>query len=77
MSIFWSTSIIYKYVKKHKKSDINLIDYKPEVLIGYIYKITVSKSKKYIGSTNAYKKRWKQHEEAGVDMHKIYKMMHP
>ncbi len=51
-----------------KKSYINLIDYKPEVLKGYIYKITDSKGKKNIGSTNDYKKRWKQHEEAGEDM---------
>ncbi len=51
-----------------KKSYINLIDYKPEVLTGYIYKITDSKGKKYIGSTNDYKKRWKQHEEAGEEM---------
>jgi hypothetical protein len=28
---------------------INLIDYKPEVLTGYIYKITDSKGKKHIG----------------------------
>ncbi len=34
----------------------------------YIYKITDSKGKKYIGSTNDYKNKWKQHEEAGEDM---------
>jgi hypothetical protein len=51
-----------------KKSYINLIDYKPEVFTGYIYKITDSKGKKYIGSTNDYKNRWKQHENAGEDM---------
>ena len=51
-----------------KKSYINLIDYKPEVSIGYIYKVTDSKGKIYIGSTNDYKKIWKQHEEAGEDM---------
>ena len=51
-----------------QKSYINLIDYKPEVTTGYIYKITDSKGKIYIGSTNDYKKRWKQHEEAGEDM---------
>jgi len=51
-----------------KKSYINLIDYKPEVLTGYIYKITDNKGKVYIGSTNDFKKRWKQHEEAGEDM---------
>jgi hypothetical protein len=51
-----------------KKSYINLIDYKPEVLTGYIYKITDNKGKEYIGSTNDFKKRWKQHEEAGEDM---------
>ena len=51
-----------------KKSYINLIDYKPQVSIGYIYKITDSNGKIYIGSTNDYKKRWKQHEEAGEDM---------
>jgi hypothetical protein len=34
-----------------KKSYINLIDYKPPVSIGYIYKITDSKGKNYIGST--------------------------
>ena len=51
-----------------KKSYINLIDYRPEVLTGYIYKITDNKGKIYIGSTNDFKKRWKQHEEAGEDM---------
>ena len=51
-----------------KKSYINLINYKPEVSIGYIYKITDAKNKVYIGSTIDYKKRWKQHEEAGEDM---------
>jgi hypothetical protein len=51
-----------------KKSYINLIDYKPPVSIGYIYKITDSKGKNYIGSTIDYKKRWKQHEEAGENM---------
>ena len=51
-----------------KKSYINLIDYKPQVSIGYIYKITDIKGKIYIGSTNNYNKRWKQHEEAGEDM---------
>jgi hypothetical protein len=51
-----------------KKSNINLIDFKAEVLTGYIYKITDSKNKIYIGSTNDYKKRWKQHEDAGEDM---------
>ncbi len=51
-----------------KKSYIKVIDYKPEVLTGYIYKITDSQGKKYIGSTNDYKKRWKQHKEAGEDM---------
>ncbi len=35
-----------------KKSYINLKDYKPEVLTGYIYKNTDSSGKKYIGSTN-------------------------
>jgi hypothetical protein len=49
-----------------KESYINLIDYKPEVLTGHINKITYSKDKYYIGSTNDYKKRWKQHEEAGA-----------
>ena len=38
-----------------KKSYINLIDYKPQVSIGYIYKITDTKGKIYIGSTNDYK----------------------
>ena len=51
-----------------KKSYINLIDYKPQVSIGYIYKITDTKGKNYIGSTIDYKKRWKQHEEAGEEM---------
>ena len=51
-----------------KKSYINLIDYKPPVSIGYIYKITDSKGKNYIGSTIDYKKRWKQHEEAAENM---------
>jgi hypothetical protein len=51
-----------------KKSYINLIDYKPEVFKGYIYKITDDKGKIYIGSTNDFKKRWKHHEEAGEDM---------
>ncbi len=50
------------------KSYINLIDYKPEVTTGYMYKITHRQGKIYIGSTNYYKKRWKQHEEAGEDM---------
>ncbi len=50
------------------KNYINLIDYKLEVLKGYIYKNTDSKGKKYIDSTIDYKKRWKQHEEAGEDM---------
>ena len=39
-----------------KKSYINLIDYRPEVLTGYIYKITDNKGKIYIGSTNEFKK---------------------
>jgi hypothetical protein len=30
--------------------------------------VTDSKGKKSIGSTNDYKKRWKQNEEAGEDM---------
>jgi hypothetical protein len=34
-----------------KNSYVNLIEYKPEVLTGYISKITESNSKKYIGST--------------------------
>jgi group I intron endonuclease len=51
-----------------KKSYINLIDYKPPVSIGYIYKVTDSKGKNYIGSTIDYKKRWRQHEEAGENM---------
>jgi hypothetical protein len=51
-----------------KKSNINLINYKPQVSIGYIYKITDAKGKNYIGSTVDYKARWRQHKEAGEDM---------
>jgi predicted GIY-YIG superfamily endonuclease len=50
-----------------KKSYINLIDYKPKVSTGYVYKITDDKGKNYIGSTNDYKKRWEQHKQAGED----------
>jgi hypothetical protein len=53
--------------RSNEKSYINLIDYKPGVSIGYLYIITDSKGKIYIGSTNDYKKRWKQHEGAGED----------
>jgi hypothetical protein len=38
-----------------KKGYINLKDYMPEVLTGYIYKLLIIKVKKYIGSTNDYK----------------------
>ncbi len=51
-----------------KKTNINLIDYKPKVSTGYIYKITDNRGKNYIGSTNDYKKKWRQHEQAGEDM---------
>ncbi len=51
-----------------KKSYINSIDYKPQKSIGYIYKITDTKDKIYIGSTIDFKERWKQHKEAGEDM---------
>ena len=51
-----------------KKSYISLLDYKPPVSIGYIYKITYSKGEHYIGSTIDFKKRWRQHEQAGEDM---------
>ncbi len=51
-----------------KKSYINLIDYKPQVSTGYIYKITDTKGKIYIGSTIDFNERWKQHKEAGEDM---------
>ncbi len=51
-----------------KKSYINLIDHKPPVSIGYVSKITDSEGKNYIGSTIDYKKRWRQHEQAGEDM---------
>ena len=55
-----------------KKSNINLINYKPQVSIGYINKITDAKGKNYIGSTVDYKARWRQHKlrhkEAGEDM---------
>ena len=54
--------------RSSKKSNINLIDFKAEVLTGYIYKITDTKNKIYIGSTNDYKKRWRQHEDAGENM---------
>ncbi len=59
-----------------KKSYVILIEYKPEVSMGYIYKITDSKGKNYIGSTIDYKKRWKQHEKAGEDMplHRVIKV---
>ena len=66
---YFDQALLYTSMSRStKKSYINLIDYKPEVLIGYIYKITDNKGKIYIGSTNDYKKRWKQHEEAGEDM---------
>jgi hypothetical protein len=51
-----------------QKSYINFIDYKPQVSIGYIYKITDANGKNYIGSTVDYKARWRQHKEAGEDM---------
>ncbi len=54
--------------RSNKKLYFNFIDYKPEVSIGYIYKVTDSKGKNYIGSTIDYKKRGKQHEKAGEDM---------
>jgi hypothetical protein len=66
---YFDQSLLYTSMSRSaKKSYINLIDYKPEVSTRYIYKITESRGKKYIGSTNDYKKRWKQHEEVGEDM---------
>ena len=73
---YFDKALLYTSMSRStKKSYINLIDYKPEVSIGYIYKITDSKNKIYIGSTTDYKKRWKQHEQAGEDMplHKAIK----
>ena len=60
-----------------KKSYINLIDYKPKVSTGYVYKITDDKGKNYIGSTNDYKKRWRQlsngyNTKHSVDMFNLY-----
>ena len=66
---YFDQALLYTSMSRStKKSYINLIDYKPQVSIGYIYKITDIKGKIYIGSTNNYNKRWKQHEEAGEDM---------
>ncbi len=51
------------------KPYIYLVDLKPDVSIGYdVHKITYSKGKKHIQSTIDYKKKWKQHEEAGENM---------
>ncbi len=59
MNIKISTNLYYIQVCQDAlKSYINLIDYKPENPTGYIYKITVSKDKNYIGSTIGYGKRW-------------------
>jgi hypothetical protein len=66
---YFDQALLYTSMSRStKKSYINLIDYKPQVSIGYIYKITDANGKKYIGSTIDYKKRWKQHKEAGEDM---------
>ena len=66
---YFDKALLYTSMSRStKKSYINLIDYKPEVSKGYIYKITDSKNKCYIGSTIDYKKRWKQHEDASEDM---------
>ena len=65
---FDQPSLYTSVSRSTKKSYINLIDYKPQVSTGYIYKITDNKGKIYIGSTIDYKKRWKQHKEAGEDM---------
>ena len=51
-----------------KKSNINLINYKPKVSTGYIYKITDVNKKIYIGSTDNHVERWKQHQKADEDM---------
>jgi hypothetical protein len=66
---YFDKALLYTSMSRStKKSYINLIDYKPEVSKGYIYKITDSKNKCYIGSTIDYKKRWRQHEDASEDM---------
>ncbi len=60
--------LIIQVCQEALKTDINLIDYKPQVSTGYTCKITDSKGKYHIGSKIDYKKRWKQHEEAGENM---------
>ena len=62
-----------------KKSYINLIDYKPDVSIGYIYKITDSKGKNYIGSTIDHKKSFGHDidKENGGGSLKIFKRCRP
>ena len=59
--------LLYTSTSRSTKNDINLIDDKPEVSIGYNYTIT-EKHASYIGSTFDYKKRWKQHDHASEDM---------
>ena len=54
---YFDQALLYTSMSRStKKSYINLIDYKPQVSIGYIYKITDIKGKIYIGSTNNYNK---------------------
>jgi hypothetical protein len=66
---YFDQALLYTSMSRStKKSYINLIDYKPKVSTGYVYKITDDKGKNYIGSTNDYKKRWEQHKQAGEDM---------
>ena len=62
MSINILINHCYLQVCQEALKNVILIN-KLEVLTGHIYKITDSKGKKYIGSTNDCKKRWKQHEE--------------
>ena len=60
--------ICKKTMTINKTNELKNNDDKPQVSIGYIYKIADVKGKIYIVSTNDYKKRWKQHEKAGDDM---------
>jgi hypothetical protein len=66
---YFSNKLLYTAMSRStQKSYINFMDYHPQTFKGYVYKITDSNEKVYIGSTNNPTERFKQHKQAKEKM---------
>jgi hypothetical protein len=66
---YFSNKLLYTAMSRStQKSNINFMDYHPQTFKGYIYKITDTKGKVYIGSTNNPVERFKSHKQAKEKM---------